>query len=445
MSPEAARKLRRVLIVSPHFPPVNAPDHQRVRMSLPYLEEFGWRPHLLTVDPEKVEAAKDNFMREVLPAEISLKSTNAFSPALTRRVGLGDLGIRAYVHLKRGGEQILKTKQIDLIYFSTTVFNVFALARGWRKQFGVPYVLDFQDPWLSDYYDQPNGKTPPGGWTKYRASQFLAKRLEPFSLRKASHVTSVSSGYVDVLKDRYPWLRSEQFTVLPFGASEHDFELLKRMKIRQPIFQPEAGKRHWVYVGRGGADLSFAMRAFLQALKQARENTPETFADLTIHFIGTDYAVPDRARKTVEPLAVELGVADLVHEQTTRIPYFEALQCLLDADAILTFGSDDSSYTASKIYPCILANKPLLAIFHERSSVVEVLRKTNCGSVVTFNANSTIDEVSDQVSKTFFSDQSTVSTGVDWNEFEKYTAREMTRRLCAIFDNCIDGHADSTN
>ena len=27
---------RRVLIVSPHFPPINAPDHQRVRMSLPY-------------------------------------------------------------------------------------------------------------------------------------------------------------------------------------------------------------------------------------------------------------------------------------------------------------------------------------------------------------------------------------------------------------------------
>ncbi|HEY6804116.1 MAG TPA: glycosyltransferase [Pyrinomonadaceae bacterium] len=445
MSPEVNRAQRRVLIVSPHFPPVNAPDHQRVRMSLPYLEEFGWRPFLLTVDPEKVEGAKDSFMREVLPAELSLKSTNAFSPALTRRVGLGDLGIRAYPHLKRAGEQILKTEQIDLIYFSTTVFNVFALARGWQKQFGIPYVLDFQDPWLSDYYDQPNGKTPPGGWTRYRASQFLAKRLEPFSLRKASHVTSVSSGYVDVLRGRYPWLRGDQFTVLPFGASEHDFELLQRMKVQQAVFKPEAGKRHWVYLGRGGADMSFAVRAFLHALQVARERSPESFTDLTVHFIGTDYATSDRARKTVEPLAVELGVADLVHEQTTRIPYFEALQCLLDADAILVFGSDDSSYTASKIYPCILANKPLLAIFYEQSSVVEVLRKTRCGSVVTFNANSTIDEVSDQISQNFLSDQGSVPTEVDWNEFEKYTAREMTRRLCTVFDNCIDGKAVSTN
>ena len=45
----------RVLIVSPHFPPVNAPDHQRVRMSLPYLGEFGWEGHVLTVAPEFVE------------------------------------------------------------------------------------------------------------------------------------------------------------------------------------------------------------------------------------------------------------------------------------------------------------------------------------------------------------------------------------------------------
>ena len=36
--------MRRVLLVSPHFPPTNAPDHQRVRMSLPFYREHGWAP-----------------------------------------------------------------------------------------------------------------------------------------------------------------------------------------------------------------------------------------------------------------------------------------------------------------------------------------------------------------------------------------------------------------
>ncbi len=34
--------MKRVLIISPHFPPINAPDCQRVRMSLPYYRRYGW-------------------------------------------------------------------------------------------------------------------------------------------------------------------------------------------------------------------------------------------------------------------------------------------------------------------------------------------------------------------------------------------------------------------
>jgi hypothetical protein len=34
--------MKRVLVVTPRFPPVNAPDHQRARLMLPFLREFGW-------------------------------------------------------------------------------------------------------------------------------------------------------------------------------------------------------------------------------------------------------------------------------------------------------------------------------------------------------------------------------------------------------------------
>jgi hypothetical protein len=37
-------RMRTLLIVSPHFVPINAPDMQRVRMSLIYFAEFGWKP-----------------------------------------------------------------------------------------------------------------------------------------------------------------------------------------------------------------------------------------------------------------------------------------------------------------------------------------------------------------------------------------------------------------
>jgi hypothetical protein len=49
------------------------------------------------------------------------------------------------------------------------------------------------------------------------------------------------------------------------------------------------------------------------------------------------------------------------------------MQILLDSHALLVLGSESAHYTASKIFPYILANRPLLAVFHEESSVVRIL------------------------------------------------------------------------
>src|SRR5260221_72781 len=137
--------------------------------------------------------------------------------------------------------------------------------------------------------------------------------------------------------------------------------------------------------------MGFALRAFFKALAAMVHKQPGLRQSLRLHFVGTDYAPAERAQKSVEPLAAEFGVADLVSEQPQRIPYFQALQCLLDADALIVPGSDDPGYTASKLYPYILARKPLLAVFHESSSVVSVLRATNAGTVVTFASEENLD------------------------------------------------------
>ena len=42
---------RRALLISPHFPPDSSAATHRVRVLAPYLEEFGWRPTVLTLEP----------------------------------------------------------------------------------------------------------------------------------------------------------------------------------------------------------------------------------------------------------------------------------------------------------------------------------------------------------------------------------------------------------
>ena len=408
-------------------------------MALPYFSEFGWQPHIMAVKPESVQGVCDRYLQSTIPKDIPVTYIDALPVKYTRLIGLGGLGWRCLPQLMAAVDKLLQEKSFDLIYFSTTIFLTMGLAARWYRKFGVPYVLDFQDPWLSDYYQtQGKGQTPPGGKLKYGFAQFMARKLEPKAMKHVKHLTSVSSAYPRILQQRYPWLTSEHFTVLPFGAPQADFELLPSLKIEQDIFNPQDGKTHWVYVGRGGLDMAKPLKALFMAIQASRHKNPQFWASIRLHFVGTSYAPKGKETKTIEPLARSCGVDDLVAEHPLRIPYFEALQILKDSQGILLIGSDDPHYSASKIYPCILAQKPILGIFHEQSLVVDVLEKTQAGEIVKFNSEhkseDLIEPLTEKIERLFKPEPLCFST--NWSAFESYTARSMTDKLCHVFDRC---------
>ncbi|PZO38684.1 MAG: hypothetical protein DCF19_15900 [Pseudanabaena frigida] len=427
----------RVLIVSPNFPPINAADHQRIRMSLPYFAEFGWESIVLCVDPDFIEGVVDPYLSLTIPSNIEIIKSYAISPKFSRKLGMGDLAFRSTPFLIQKISKYLEKNSIDLVYFSTTVFITMVLGRYWLERYKIPYILDFQDPWLNDYYDRTN-ITPPGGKLKYKTAQTLARILEPFVLKKSSHIITVSPEYPKTLKQRYSWLHEEKFTVLPFGAPEKDFEILPSLNIQQTIFDPNDGYKHWVYVGRGGDDMSFSLKSLFSAIQTHRQLLPEAWQKIKLHFVGTKYSIFDR-NKEIEAIAKSYNLDEIVTEHPQRIPYFEALQVLTDSHAILLIGSDDKSYSASKIYPCILARKPILAILHQQSLVVKVIESCQAGQIVTFNDHATTNILEQLIAKLdwLLSQSQDYTPTTDWQAFNPYTAREMTRQQCAIFDRYI--------
>ena len=351
--------MRRLLIVSPHFPPVNAPDMQRVRMSLPYFAEFGWEPTILTVRNSGDSAVLDPMLSKTVPPSADVRHVASLPPSLARRMGVGDAALRAWPWLYREGARLIRQKPIDAVYFSTTAFFSMPMGRVWHERFGVPYVLDIQDPWLSDYYETHPEATAPA---KHALSHRLHGVLEPWTMAKTAGLIAVSDAYIDTLRRRYPWIRAEACATIPFAAAESDFALLRSQPQPNGVFARDDDRVHAVYVGRGGDDMAPALRILFEGVKRA-----PALAKLQMHFVGTDYAAGDRARKTVEPLAAISGLLPgCVREQTKRAPYFEALQLLTDADLLLLVGSDDPQYTASKVYPYLLARKPIVAVVHEK-------------------------------------------------------------------------------
>jgi Glycosyl transferase 4-like domain len=429
--------VRQILIVSPHFPPVNAPDHHRVRMSLSFFQLFGWAPIVLAVEPRYVEVPADPVLLQTLPNGVPTYRVNALDQRWTRKLGLGNLGLRAFPFILEKGNHLIKEHTMDLVYFSTTMFAVMPAGRIWRRRFGVPFVLDIQDPWLSTYYERkPKGKRPP----KYWFAHTLDRILEPWTMRRVSGVTVVSDAYAKILRSRYPWIAEEDWLTLPFGASERDTELAASLPDANQLFQRDDGFVHGVYVGRAGRDMDFALSVLFSALRDGRRNAPELFAKIRLHFIGTDYAPADKARRWVIPIASRIGVEQFVTEEPNRIGYFDGLALLNDADFLLVPGSDDPQYTASKIYPYILARKPLLAVFHEMSSVVSVLRQTRAGEVVTFSEKSDLAAVSAEVGCVWrrLLERIPFPPATDWEAFQPFTAKEMTRKLCTFFDGVME-------
>src|SRR4051794_36292253 len=198
---------------------------QRVRMSLPFFSEFGFNAEVVCVDTKYADIVKDELLLTSVPLGIMIHKVKAFSKKWTSKIGLGSIALRSLYFYNKKVKALLRSKKYDLIYFSTTQFPVCILGRYWKRKYKVPYVIDMQDPWHSDYYqNKPKHERPPKYWFSYRLNKFL----EPLAMKKVDGLIAVPKAYNITLKERYPSIKCIPAVTITFGAFKHDFETLRK-------------------------------------------------------------------------------------------------------------------------------------------------------------------------------------------------------------------------
>jgi hypothetical protein len=234
---------------------------------------------------------------------------------------------------------------------------------------------------------------------------------------------------------RYRWLHDADCTEIPYGGELSDFEYLRGQAQNNSIFQRNDGYLHLSYVGACVPAMHEMFRAVFRAVRLGLDRHPGTFGRVRLHFVGTSYAPNGKAQRHLQTLAQETGIVHLINEHPGRIPYLESLQVMLDSYVLLLVGSNEPHYTASKVFPYILAERPLLALFHEKSTAVGILRDTTAGEVITFN--STI-KPGDQVTKIYERLDKLLNSSyvikTDLSAFQSYTTETMSRRLAEVFE-----------
>jgi len=240
--------------------------------------------------------------------------------------------------------------------------------------------------------------------------------------------------------ERYTNIKPEMCTVIPFGGAKVDFDILEKSALKNSLFTKGDGHINFACIDGGGHDMNFALSGIFGGLKKGLEENPELFSKIRMFFVGTSYAADGKGLKTIEPIAMKFGVENQVIEITNRLPYFEALQVLKDSDILIIPGSTDTNYTASKLYPYILSEKPLIAVFNENSSVVEILGKTRAGTCVTFANDESEENLSESVLKVYqdFLAKIPFTPHTNWDEFEPYSAREATRKQVDFFNKILE-------
>ena len=362
---------RRVLMVSPHFPPDSSAASHRVRLLAPHLEESGWLPTVVTLERSAYEGRLDPDLEALVPSSLRIVRAPAWRAATTRRLGVGDLGLRGFSGLRQACRALLARERFDALFI--TVYPVYPalFGAGLKAEFDLPFVLDYQDPWVGAWGLSVGGG--PGGapdW-KSRASRRLGTWLEPMAVNAADAIVAVSRGTIDGIVDRIPAAARVPHGVIPLGFDPDDFAALRARPPRTAHVDPADGLVHLCYVGTllpTGVD---TLRLLLRALDRARRDDPAA-ARVRLHFFGTSNQSESDAYRVL-PIAAECGVADAVTEAPSRLDYLDSLSALTHASGILLLGSSERHYTASKLYPALLAQRPILALFHEASSVVSIL------------------------------------------------------------------------
>lgn len=239
-------KMKKVLIITYYWPPSGGPGVQRVLKFCKYLPEFGWEPTVLTVQNGEYPAIDQSFNHDISHIQVetakgfsffsifkrltgkskiashqmSAKKGESFISKLSRWVRIQliipDGRIGWYWSAVKKGKRMIVQNDYDLIFSSSPPHTVHLVAKALAKSSKLPWVADFRDPWTDRFYYQENKRN--------ELITYFDSLLEKSVLKQANHISVVSSGFKELLHDKFPI--NQKSTLIYNGFDMDDFSSL---------------------------------------------------------------------------------------------------------------------------------------------------------------------------------------------------------------------------
>ena len=344
---------KKILFLTPEFPPSKLTGAIRPAKFAKYLSRFGWDVTVLTFDHQ------DNTHLDLLD---DLKDVRIEKCGIPKKIIVNDLGISYLFQGYKQAMQLSKNIKPDYILVSMPNFMNSLLAFIIKKRFNIDYILDYRDLWVGDPY-------PPRG-IKSKIFRYISKFIEPLVLKSAYLSYYVSDNMLDDQLKLYPFLKDKKTIVISTGYDTDDIKDIV----------PSSKKNGYIsHIGNADSDMN--IDDFISLVKD--EEIQEILLEkrLKFLFVGMkNYFMKELIDKSISHF----------FEFKEYIPHKEALQLMVDSSGLLILGSNSPQRLNRKVFEYTALNKNIFYLGNTNSPTSKIVKES--GGVVS-SVNKRVDNL----------------------------------------------------
>lgn len=388
-----------VLIVTTNFPPDRRAGTHRLLRFTRNLDALGWRVFVLTMDPRSYRPGvpvDDKLLAEV-PSSVHVTRTRvpwraeatpnvggaaaaSAGPAQPPRPGRNrgrlerslrrfwqdltttpDPELAWWVSAVPVGASLVREHGVSVVLSSAPPFTSHLVAAEIARRTGVPFVVDFRDPWSRapwalEWRNQ--------GWTGW-----VHRRLERYTIRRAAKVVLNTRAMQDDFVAHYPPETAAKFVTIPNGFDSDALERGVRLVART------APDGTLVLCHTGNLYQARDPRPLLRALARVLSDGSMPADAIRLQFVGGAGGEFDTSGEVAR-----LGLTQAV-EFVPPVSHGESLGYLRAADVLLVVQPDTAVQVPVKLYEYLWARKPILALASP-GAVADLVAEGHVGTVV---------------------------------------------------------------
>ena len=422
--------MKKILIITYYWPPAGGPGVQRWLKFVKYLADFGVEP-VVYVPENPHYPIEDTSLEKEIPKNLTIYRQPLFEPyglakvlssKKTKRISSGIIQAKNQSTLEkamlwvRGNffipdarkywvkpsvdflSEVLNTENLSTVITTGPPHSVHLIGQHLKAQKGVRWVADFRDPWTSIGYHEKLKLT--------ASSKKKHKELEHSVLNQADQIIVTSPA----TEREFQEITQQPITVITNG---HDSDYEGGAHLDKDFTISHIGS---LLTGRNPKNL-------WRVLSQIASENSVFRADLQLEFMGvvSKDVMDSLYRLELGPYIKMRGYGS--HAEAQRRQQRSQVLLLVEIDSEETKG-----IIPGKLFEYMAAQRPILALGPKDWEAGKIIQETQAGAVYDYDSHEGLKKTV----LAWYTSFKKQNLSLKANDIEKYSRRELTKRLVEI-------------